>query len=122
VEEAFQSGVVRLGVYYTSDERFHCRGSDVGVRFREVHQDLIYLAITSARPKKVHQQDLVERLVRYAHVTIDTHLPKAHTKKYDHVTFAAQKNDRDHGSGRVSNVMLTSVIDAARNVHLDLNL
>ena len=80
-----------------------------------------YLA-TSAHPKKVYQQDLVERLVKCANVTIDTRLSKAHTKKYAHATRAAQKNDRDHGSGRVSNVMLTSVTDAARNVHLDLNL
>jgi hypothetical protein len=90
-----------------------------------LYQDLVYLAITSARPEKVYplaQQDLVERLVRYAHVTIDTRLSKAHTKKYAHATRAAQKNDQDHGSGRVSNVMLTSVTDAARNVHLNLNL
>ncbi len=90
-----------------------------------LYQDLVYLVITSARPKKVYhlaQQDLVEWLVRYAHVTIDTRLSKAHTKKYAHATRAAQKNDRDHGSGRVSNVMLTSVTDAARNVHLNLNL
>jgi hypothetical protein len=90
-----------------------------------LYQCQVNLLATSARPKKVYplaQQDFVERLVRYAHVTIDTRLSKAHKKKYAHATRAAQKNDQDHGSGRVSNVMLTSVTDAARNVHLDQNL
>jgi hypothetical protein len=78
-----------------------------------INQDLVALQtpeITKPRP------------ARSRHVTIYTRLSKARTKKYVHATRAAQKNDRDPGSGRVYSVMLTSVIDASRNVHLDLNL